>query len=205
MKFGINQAISQTITQLSCFQLETPSSRLWYFLCIKTYTTLKCQSGNAQFGSKLAFFLSCVTMKFDEWPLKSTGHLFHTTPSFVHHFKAIGKFELELQSRNTQSRSKSEISCLEIWWINLKNKRPPLLCHLKLCASFHSYQWNHTWVTVRKRPIQGKIDDFMYCVAFKFDRWPWKTIGHLFYATSSFVHHFIAICEFRQELQFGIG
>ena len=41
MKFGINQAISQTITQLSCTQLETPSSRLWNFLWIKTYTTFK--------------------------------------------------------------------------------------------------------------------------------------------------------------------
>ena len=39
MKFGINQAISQTITQLSCIQVETPSSRLWNFLWIKTYTT----------------------------------------------------------------------------------------------------------------------------------------------------------------------
>ena len=34
----------------------------------------------------------------------------------------------------------------------------------------------------------------------KFDRWHWKTIGHLFYATSSFVHHFIAICKFKMEL-----
>ena len=33
--------------------------------------------------------------------------------------------------------------------------------------------------------------------------WPWKTIGHLFYATSSFVHHFIAIGEFKLELQSG--
>ena len=31
-----------------------------------------------------------------------------------------------------------------------------------------------------------------------FDGWHRKTIGHLFYAsTSSFVHHFIIICEFR--------
>ena len=42
MKLGINQAISQTITQLSCIQLETPSSRLWNFWWIKTYTTFKC-------------------------------------------------------------------------------------------------------------------------------------------------------------------
>ena len=39
MKFGINQSISQTITQLACIQLETPSSRLWNFWWIKTYTT----------------------------------------------------------------------------------------------------------------------------------------------------------------------
>ena len=30
-----------------------------------------------------------------------------------------------------------------------------------------------------------------------------KTIGHLFYATSSFVHHFVAIGEFKLELQSG--
>ena len=32
-----------------------------------------------------------------------------------------------------------------------------------------------------------------------------KTIGHLFYATSSFVHHFVAIGEFKLELQPGIA
>ena len=30
-----------------------------------------------------------------------------------------------------------------------------------------------------------------------------KTIGHFFYAAASFVHHFIAICEFKLELQSG--
>ena len=34
-----------------------------------------------------------------------------------------------------------------------------------------------------------------------FDGWPWKTTGHLFYATSSFVRHFIVICEIKLELQ----
>ena len=36
---------------------------------------------------------------------------------------------------------------------------------------------------------------------FKFDGWLQKTIGRLFYATSSFVHHFIAISEFKLVLQ----
>ena len=28
-----------------------------------------------------------------------------------------------------------------------------------------------------------KCDDFLSRVTLKFDGWPWKTIGHLFYAT----------------------
>ena len=54
---------------------------------------------------------------------------------------------------------------------------------------------------VRKRPIWVKLDDFVSRVTLKFDGWPWKTIGHLFFATSSFVHHFVAIGEFKLELQ----
>ena len=38
-------------------------------------------------------------------------------------------------------------------------------------------------------------------VTLKFDVWPWKTIGHLFYVASSFVHHSIAISEFWLDLQ----
>ena len=44
---------------------------------------------------------------------------------------------------------------------------------------------------------------FFSRVTLQFEVWPWKTIGHLFYATSSFVHHFIAISEFNLELQSG--
>ena len=47
------------------------------------------------------------------------------------------------------------------------------------------------------------MGDFLSRVTLKFDGWPWKTIGHLSYATSSFVHHFIAIGQFKLELQSG--
>ena len=40
-------------------------------------------------------------------------------------------------------------------------------------------------------------------VTLNFDVWPWKTIGRLFYATSSFVQHFVPIGEFKLELQLG--
>ena len=92
---------------------------------------------------------------------------------------------------------------LEIWGMTLKNNRASLLCYFKLYASFRSHRWIEAGVTVRKRPIWVKIDDFFSRVTLKFDVWPWKTIGHLFYATSSFVHHFVAIRDFKLELQSG--
>ena len=49
---------------------------------------------------------------------------------------------------------------LEIWRMTLKNNRAPLLCYFKLCAAFCSHWWIQTRVTVRKRPIWVKFDDF---------------------------------------------
>ena len=89
---------------------------------------------------------------------------------------------------------------LEIW-MTLKNNRAPLLYYIKLCASFQSYGWIQTGVTVRKRSIRIKIGNFLSRVTLKFDKWPWKSIGHLSYAALTFVHHFIAIGKFKLELQ----
>ena len=88
-------------------------------------------------------------------------------------------------------------------WNLTDDKRAPLLCYFKLCASFCSHWWIQTGVTVRKQPIWVKIDNFLSRMTLQFDVWPWKTIGHLFYATSGFVHHFVVIGEFKLELQSG--
>ena len=87
--------------------------------------------------------------------------------------------------------------------MTLKNNRAPLQCYFKHCASFRSHQWFQTGDTVRKRLIWVKIDNFYSRVTLQFDVWPWKTIGHLFYSTSSFMHHFGAIGKFKLELQSG--
>ena len=92
---------------------------------------------------------------------------------------------------------------LDILRMTLKNNRASLLCYFKLCASFRTHWWIQIGVTVRKCPIWVKFDDFQGRATFKFDGWPWKTIGRLFYATSSFVRHFLAIGEFKLELQSG--
>ena len=81
------------------------------------------------------FFFSHVRWIFDRWPEQITGHLFYTTLSFSHNFKAISESKLGLQSSNTQFGSKLVI--------------------------------------------------FFTHVTSKFHGWPWKTIGCLFYASSS--------------------
>ena len=89
------------------------------------------------------------------------------------------------------------------WRMSLKNNRAPFLYYAKLCASFQSHRWIQIGVTVRKRLIQVKIGNLLSCVTLKFDGWPWKTMGYLFYATPSFVHHFKPIDEFKLELHSG--
>ena len=94
---------------------------------------------------------------------------------------------------------------LAIWRMTLKNNRASLQCYFKLCASYRSHWCIQTWFRVRKRAIWVKIDNFYSRVTLQFHVWPWKTIGHLFNATSSFVHHFLAIGELKLELQSGNG
>ena len=114
-------------------------------------------------------FFSHVTLKFDWWPRKIIGHLFYIISSFVHHLKPLGEFELQLLSGNAQFGSKSVIFC-PVWpWnsMDLKNNRNPLLCYIKLCASFQSHRWIQTKVTVRKCSIRAKMGDFLPRVTLK--------------------------------------
>ena len=148
---------------------------------------------------KIGDFLSCVILKFDGWPWTIIGHPFYATLSFEHHFIAISHFNL-LQSGNAQCGSKpvSSGSCM-----TFKNHKAPLLCYFKLFASFHNHRWIQTWVIVRKPSIWVKISYFLSRVTLKFDEWSRKTIGHIFFATSSFLHNFVAVCKFKRELQSG--
>ena len=92
---------------------------------------------------------------------------------------------------------------LEIWCMTSKNNRAPLLYYIKLCVSFQIHRWIQTEVTLQKPSIQVEIGGFFSLLTLKFDGWPWKTIGHLFYTTSSFVHHFKSIGELKLKLQSG--
>ena len=134
-----------------------------------------------------------MTFKFDRSFWKTKGYLFNATSSSMHHFVAIAEFKLELQSGNAQFGSKSMIF-LAVWPWNLTYD-------LKQSKSEGFESCDRP--IVRKRPIWVKIGDVLSRVTLKFDGWPWKTIGHLIFAVSSFVQHFIAIGEFKPELLSG--
>ena len=92
---------------------------------------------------------------------------------------------------------------LEIWWMTLKNNRAPFLYYIKLCAAFQSHWYIQTGVTVQTRAIRVKIGNFFVLHDLKNWWMTLKIIGHLAHIASSFVYYFIAICEFKQELQSG--
>ena len=166
------------------------------------------QSGNAQFGSN-------ATICRAVWPWNLTDDLQKQQGTSSLLLQALCSISYPLVNSNWsyspetpnlgQIRQFLEPCDLEIWQMTFKNNRAPLLCYFKLCASFRSHWWIQPGVRVRKRPISVKIDDFFSRVTLKFDGWPSKTIGHLFYATSSFVQHFVPIGEFKLELQSGNG
>ena len=93
------------------------------------------------------------------------------------------------------------LSCVTLKFdMTLRNNTASFLYHVKLCASFQSRGWIQTGVTVRKCQFRIKIGYILARVTLTFDGWPWKSIGHTFYFDTNFVHHFIAISEFKLEL-----
>ena len=79
-------------------------------------SNLICSLETPNLGQNLRFFRR-VTLKFDQWPWKTIGHLVYATSSFVHRFVAIGDDKLKLHSGNAQFWSKSMIF-LAVWpWI----------------------------------------------------------------------------------------
>ena len=132
------------------------------------------------------------------------GHLFYITSSIILNPSVNSNWSYCPETLNSGQNRQFFVRCgLEISWMTLKNNRAPLLCYIKLCASFQSHRLIQTGVTVRKCSIRVQIGDFLSRVTLKFERWPWKPIGHLFYVASSFMHHFIAFGEFKLKLQSG--
>ena len=133
---------------------------------------------------KIGDFCPAWHWNFDGWPWKTIGCFFYTTWSFVQHFKAIGIFKLELQSRNAQFGSKLAIFCPVRRW-KLTDNIEQTIGNLSYAAS----TFVHHFIVIGEFELElqsgnaqfgSKSTNFFSCVTLKFDGWPWKTIGHLF-------------------------
>ena len=86
--------------------------------------------------------------------LKTIGHLFYATSSFVQHFVGIGNsnWSYSLETPNLGHIRRFLEPCdLENWRMTLKKNRATLLSNIKLYVSFHHHMGIQTGVTVRKR------------------------------------------------------
>ena len=178
---------------------------------------LELQSGNAQFGSKLVIFLSRVTLKFDVWPWKTIGHLFY------YYVKICASYQIHWWNQTwvTAWKCSSRVKIgdifvprdLENWRVTLKKT----IGQLSYAAStfVHHFIANGEFkleLQSGNAQFGSKSTIFLTVwpwnfsrVTLIFDEWPWRRTGYLLQAKSSFVHHFIAICEFKLESRSGNG
>ena len=138
---------------------------------------------------KMSDFLCYLTLKFDRWPWKTS----YSKLCASFHSNRWIQTRVTVQKRSIRVKIGIFFTCgLDIWRMALENNRSPLLCYLKLCASFHSY---------RRPPNSGQIGDFflpclkIWLIILKNNRAPRQV----------FVDHFEAINEFKLELQSGNG
>ena len=114
------------------------------------------------------------------WPRNLTDDLDKQYSSIPHQALCViskpsvnSNWGYSLETSNWGRNRWFSVPCdLEIWLMTLKNNRAPLLCYFKLCASFHSFLWIQTGVTVRKHPL-CKNRRFVLTV------WPWDLTDDL--------------------------
>ena len=129
-------------------------------------------SNLTQIGFKSSIFQPC---DLEIWLMTSKNHW---TP-LLHYIKLCASSQIPRWIRTAGAVRKRSIRVkiddffapcdLENQWMSLKNIRDPLLCYIKLCASFQSHWWIKTKVTVRKRSIRAKMGDILPRVTLKFD------------------------------------
>ena len=113
---------------------------------------------------RLSWVVTSVTLTFDLWPWLFAWTLLWSLVITPENFMMIGWWEHSqkgVTNRRTdrQTDGQTENTICRAAWSQLKN-RAPLLCYFKLCAAFRTHWWIETGVTVRKRPIWVKFDDF---------------------------------------------
>ena len=116
---------------------------------------------------KIDDFVSRVTLKFDGWHWKTTGHISYTTLSLCSISQPLVNSNWSYSPESNkldQNRIFSRVT-LKIWRMTLKNNWTLLLSSIRLFASFHHHIWIQTGFTVRKR--------LSWTLTCDIDLWPW--------------------------------
>ena len=123
----------------------------------------------------------------------------------MYNFIIICEFKLELQSGNENLGR--DLCDLDLWPLTLTFCMDLTLVQCDNSWKFHDDTMMGTWSKRCDRRTDGQTDrQTDRRTENTIHRAAWsqlKTIGHLFYATWSFVQHFVAIGEFKLELQSG--
>ena len=146
---------------------------LCYFKLCASFRTLwelklELQSGNAQFGSNSTIFRAVRPWNLMDEPKQGKSEGFESCdrpivrkrPIWLKIGDVLSRVTLKFDGWPWKIQRFLEPCDLEIWRMTLQNNRAPLLCYFKLCASFRTHWGIQTWVTVRKRPIWVKFNDF---------------------------------------------
>ena len=145
---------------------------------------------------RLSWVVTSVTLTFDLWPWPFAWTLLWSLVITPENFMMIRWWEHSqkgVTDRQTDRRTdgQTENTICRAAWSQLKT-----IGHLFYVAS----SFVHDFTTIsefklelqsRNAQIWSKSTIFFSRVTLKFNGRPSKTIGHLFYATSSFVQHFV--------------
>ena len=138
------------------------SSFVYHFVPIGEFK-LELQSGNTQFGSNVTIFRAVRPWNLtdDLAKQKGTSSMLLQALYSISYPLVNSNWSYSLETPNLGQIWRFLEQCdLEIWGMTLQNNRAPVLYYFMLCASFHTHWWIQIWVTVLKRSIRVKIDDF---------------------------------------------
>ena len=159
-----------------------------------------------QIRVKIGNFLSQVTLKFDGCMNLKNNRAPVPALCIISYPSVNSNWSYSPETPNSGQDKQFFVPCdLEIWWMTLKNNGAPLVYYIKLCASFQSHLWIQTNLSYSSEKLNSG-QNRKFFVPCDLEIWRMtlkKTIGHLFYAASSFVNHFKAIVKFKLKLQSG--
>ena len=151
-------------------------------------------------------FFARVTLKCDGWPRQIIRHVFYTTSSLnlsiISDPSVNSNWSYSPETANLgQNRRFSRVTFeFDVWpWKTIGHLFYSTSSFVHHFVAIAEFKLNYSPET----PNLGQIWLFLRPCDLEIWLWPWKTIGHLFYKTSSFVHYFVAISDFKLEIQSG--